>query len=443
MKVLLLSVGGSDAPVVISAQRHQPDLVIFFCTGSSGSATGSRETVDGEGLVCVDNPCFACGHKRKKDRKSIAKQLGLEANQYKIEIVPPDNIFEIYQAAERVIAKHISDGHQVMVDYTGGTKSMSVGLAAAAMEYNECTLSLVKGPRLDLLRVRDGMEQVAKLSSNLIYLRRQKKLSQNLLNSWNYHATAEVIAETRKECGNIMWKEQEEEFERALLLCRGFAAWDKFNYAKALPLVEIYKKDTAIAPYNKTLKKIKGTLDWYENWQPDNSKNPPDFSLVYDLLLNAERRATQGDFDDAIARIYRAVEMYAQFCLRTGEPRLTSDDLDITKLPASCRTEFTSKHKSGSKIQIALKDTYEVLSYLNHPVGQVWTKWRSKILHILNERNFSFLAHGMRPLQEENYQKVKNVIWEFIEESDIKRRGKIALKQVVQLPQRIWRSEVK
>lgn len=438
MKVLLLSVGGSDAPVVIAAQRHQPDLVIFFCTESSGSATGSRKTVDGEGLVCVDNSCSACGHKRRKDRKSIAKQLGLKENQYKIEIVPPDNIFEIYQAADAVIAKYISEGHQVIADYTGGTKSMSVGLAAAAMDHNECILSLVKGPRLDLLRVRDGMEQVSKLSSNLIYLRRQKKLSQNLLNSWNYHAAAEVIAETRKECGNIMGKEQEEEFERALLLCRGFAAWDKFNYEKAASLVKIYEKNAAITPYSITVKKIKKTLDWYENWQPDSSKNPPDFSLVYDLLLNAERRATQGDFDDAIARIYRAVEMYAQFCLRTGEPRLTSDDLDVTKLPANCRAEFTSKHKSGGKLQIGLKDTYEVLSYLKHPVGQVWTKWRSEILNILQERNFSFLAHGMRPLQEENYQKVKNVIWEFVNENDLARGDRITFKQAVQLPQKIW-----
>ena len=38
--------------------------------------------------------------------------------------------------------------------------------------------------------------------------------------------------------------------------------------------------------------------------------------MVEDLLLNAERRAIQGRYEDAIGRIYRAIELIAQIRLK-------------------------------------------------------------------------------------------------------------------------------
>lgn len=433
MKILILTVGGSDKPIVYSIKTHCPDFVVFICTDDEGQTKGSRETVNGDGLVCKERASSCCGYKEKEDRPSIIRQTELKENAYRIEIVDADSPYDSYKKAEKIINKYLAERHEVISDYTCGTKSMSAGLVMASMEHPECKLIVVTGPRLDLVKVRDGMERVSKIPVNLVYVKRQTALYQSLLGEWNYVAATKVLEEVSN-CGYV---ENEVRFERMLYMSRAFAAWDKFDYSNAVPLIDLYKRDEYIAPYNETLKKINATLDWYESWKPEEKKKPPGFMLIYDVLLNAERRAMQGKYDDAIARLYRALEMYAQFCLRMGNPRLASDDLDISLLPENCKEYFAAKRGPNNKVQIALTDDYNLLVYLKNPVGEVWKRRREKILAVLNKRNFSFLAHGMIPLTEKDYLDVKSVIWTFVKECDTALGLKENLKQARQLPQKI------
>ncbi|MEG3070461.1 MAG: hypothetical protein RQM92_06125 [Candidatus Syntrophopropionicum ammoniitolerans] len=85
-----------------------------------------------------------------------------------------------------MIKHYTSEGHEVIVDYTGGTKSMSVGLAVAAMEFPQSKLSVVKGVRQDLDRIKDGMEVVSKLPSHAVFAQRQKRLCMDLISQHNY-----------------------------------------------------------------------------------------------------------------------------------------------------------------------------------------------------------------------------------------------------------------
>ncbi|MGB9904225.1 MAG: hypothetical protein ACPLQO_06100 [Desulfotomaculales bacterium] len=174
MRVLVVTVGGSDQPLVKAINFYRPDLTVFLCTQTEGENKGSLETVDGPGKVCRDRLCPFCGKKEKEDRESIVKQAGIAGDAYKVLVVPPDDPYQIYETALRVIKEHLDQGDEVIVDYTGGTKSMSVGLAMAAVEYPQCGLSLVKGKRLDLMRVRDGLERVTRLFPHPVFLERQK-----------------------------------------------------------------------------------------------------------------------------------------------------------------------------------------------------------------------------------------------------------------------------
>jgi CRISPR-associated protein (TIGR02710 family) len=165
----------------------------------------------------------------------------------------------------------------------------------------------------------------------------------------------------------------------------------------------------------------------------------PGFLLAYDLLLNAERRASQGHYDDAIARIYRALEMYGQFCLRTANPRLTSENLNVELLPEIHRKYYETKRDPRTGVvQIGLKDNYETLCFINHPIAPIWDKWRNKLIDkALTKRNYSYLAHGMKPLSKMDYLEVKEVTWNFIMQCDEAMEFKQGLKDAKQLPQEI------
>lgn len=431
MRVLIVTVGGSDAPIVKSVEYNKPDLTIFMCTESRGQEKGSKDTILGAGLVCTEKTCSFCGQK-KPDRASIPKQANLNNDAYAVVSVESDDPYDTYGKASRLIKDYLSEGHEVLVDYTGGTKSMSVGLALAGMENEGCTVSFIKGPRLDLVRVMDGMERVAMLP-NKLYSFRQYRLFDELIKSRDYVAASKVLEDLGRH-GHI---EDEKQFERKTYLCRGFSAWDKFDYRNARQNISLYKELEDIAIYNKLIGKIVSTLDWHAKWKSDSNKNPPGFVLVYDVLLNAERRALQGNYDDGVSRLYRAVEMYAQFCLRTGNPRLRSDDLDISLLPTDCKDIFRSKTEQN-QVQIGLKDSFELLSRLNSPLGVVWQCWRDKILNILSKRNYSFLAHGMVPLNKQDFQEMQQIIWPFILECDKALGFRDGLRSAVQLPQVIY-----
>ncbi len=426
MKVLLLTVGGSDKPIVESIKRNQPDYVVFFCTEARGPEKGSRITVDGDGLVCQDRDGEA--------RPCIVAQTGLSRDQYEIVIVEADDLYSIYKTSYETIISFLKQGNEVIVDYTGGTKSMSAGLAAAGMDHEECKFSLVKGPRLDLIKVRDGMERVSQLP-NRSFVFRQKELCQRLIEQWDYSGAARILEQIDR--SGYLMPEDEDEISRLLYLSRGFELWDRFEYREAVKLIELYKTDGVIKPYNTILKQLVWTLDAYSKWTPDAPGKHPGFLLVYDVLLNAERKAAGGYYDDAVARIYRAVEMYAQFCLRYGDPPLTSDDIDLERLPEPVRDEYKARFNTDSKISIGLTENYNLLTKLGNPIGPVWMKWKSKIVDVLQKRNYSFLAHGFNPLTEQEYLEVRNRVWAFITECDSILGNQPNLGKAVQLPKRL------
>ncbi|MCL6558337.1 MAG: hypothetical protein K6U74_05960, partial [Firmicutes bacterium] len=219
IRVLILSVGGSDQPLVKAINSYRPDFTVFLCTETEGGNKGSRETVDGPGKVCQERICPICGKKEREDRESIVKQAGINENAYDVAVVPPDDPYQTYEAAARLIEHYLDQGAEVIVDYTGGTKSMSVGLAMAAMEYPRCSLSLVKGKRLDLVKVRDGMERVARLPTHLVYVERQKKLCRDFIKKWDYAAAARVLEEVSR-VPSFSSPEEERTLGRLLILCR-------------------------------------------------------------------------------------------------------------------------------------------------------------------------------------------------------------------------------
>lgn len=435
MKVLFINVGGSDVPIVTSIKNHRPDQVIFFATETTGkTSVGSRETIDGEGLVCKDRPMDGS---EPKDRPSIVKQTGLTSGQYKIIIVKHDDPYDIYMKAEPLILEHIKENHEVLVDYTGGTKSMSAGLAAAGMEHPECTLTVVTGARISTVRVQDGMERIAKLPMNKVFIRRQLNAWREFFAERDYYSAQKVLEVISTYGGDYG---DDGTIERLYYLSRGFTEWDRFNYQDALNYISLYKDEEKIAPYNKNLNLLIAAMKFYKEWSKDNKKKPPGdgFLLVYDIMYNAKRKGEQGYYDDAVARIYRAIEMYAQFCLMTSEQRMSTDDIQIDLLPEHCRKIFEAKRDPESnKIKVGLRDAYEILVHLDHPVGQVWQKWGRKVINENMKRNYSFLAHGIEPVTKEQYEEMIATIWTFFAECDQAMGFKNGINDYLQLPTEI------
>ena len=105
IKAMLISVGGTPEPLLKSIEHHQPEFVCFFAS-------------QGTNHISV----------------KVCDLLGDTAGgiRFATELVDNENdLLECHQKAENAVKRIHAGGYakdQVVVDYTGGTKNMSVAL---------------------------------------------------------------------------------------------------------------------------------------------------------------------------------------------------------------------------------------------------------------------------------------------------------------------------
>ncbi|TGH17923.1 MAG: TIGR02710 family CRISPR-associated protein [Aphanocapsa feldmannii 277cI] len=149
------------------------------------------------------------------------------------------------------------------------------------------------------------------------------------------------------------------------------------------------------------------------------------YELVQDLPLNAERRVTQKRYDDAVGRLYRAMELTAQLLLCCGvRERLCGDGKTkgiIEHLPERLRSAYLEKQKQSRKgegpLQLALTESYKLLADLDHPVGARWNEREGQLKGVLKHRNNSLFAHGFQPISYSQWTEFNNIVGPFIRET--------------------------
>jgi hypothetical protein len=418
-KILVLSVGSSAEPVVNAIKSYEPDFVYFFC---SSGPKGSEVTIDSPGDPCGDkrrSKCPDCGHDYylgNPKGKAIVVQTGLDGDQYEIVTVDdPDDLNKCYQSLLNLtesLKERYGDA-QIIANYTGGTKTMSVALALVSVMTQQWDLSLNIGPRTDLIKVRSGDVPVV-IDKWRIFWQSQFDSLGMLLDNYYYAFVAHSVSAILLQPLDKQLQVQLIEIRR---ICEAFDLWDKFQHQKALELLEPY--GSRFAPYiirvKKILEKVKAT----------------GYETVSDLLSNAERRAAQYSYDDAVARLYRATELFAQIRLKK-EYGYKTGDLKLEQLPKHLQEKYNGYIKDD-KLMLGLRKDYELLSDLGDPLGKSYGQQEGRILEAIKRRNLSIGAHGLTPLAEEDYLIVKNTLEGFI----IKAASEIGLNlEKEQLPGR-------
>ncbi|TBR58419.1 CRISPR-associated protein [Westiellopsis prolifica IICB1] len=412
-KILLVTVGGSHQPIVTAIRELQPDRVIFLCSDGS---KGSKSQVIGEGSPCE----VRRGTEVIERLPNIPTQIGLgdrfQQNRDLILIQEPDDLSECYQKASlsiQSIQQQFPDA-QTVADYTGGTKSMSIGLAMAALDY-QATLYVTTTVRTNIIKIERGELTGQATVAPVVAQRTIEQFLPIFLQQYNYPA---AIAQLKRLLSSmVLPSETRRQIQSLYACCRGLDAWDRFEHREALEFFESqmkYREIRQLALFLKRVINSRGQIN--ENFDSSNGTEGHGYEIVQDLLLNAERRAVQERYDDAVGRVYRALELLAQirllksYGIRTG-------DVDIQQLPESLRDEYEQKRSSFKKIiQLALRNSYELLSKLpDDPIGQLYQQNANKIISTLEVRNNSLFAHGFQPITSSDYEDVSKVFVNFIQ----------------------------
>lgn len=385
MTILVLTVGGSHQPLVTAIQSVKPDRVVFLCSEDASTGKGSYAQVVGGGQVIKSDPKL-----EKPDLPNITTQTDLLADRYEVlKIQNFDSLQDCYYVAHGVLERlrRENPDTKIVADYTGGTKSMTAGLALAAVDDGSCDINLVTGTRSNLDKVRNRTEFARPV---MVWdLRGHRKLEEVRfrLSRYDYAGAADLLTTM----GSMPISETFfQKITAGISVCRGLDAWDRFNHNEAKTLLE---------PYRKYLVQESIVLD---DLCREQSRDP--YVHVEDLLLNAERRAVQGRYDDAVARIYRAMELIAQVRLRKTYG-INTADVDLEKLPTQARESLVRYRSDDGIIQLPLFAAWILLSTIvNDPLGIWFEANKASVQDFLGSRNFSILAHGDKPIDEAIYR---------------------------------------
>jgi hypothetical protein len=211
-------VGGSPEPIVNVIRFYEPDFIYFFC---SSGPKGSTIMIDGPGEPCGNkskSKCPECGYEYyfgNPKGKAIVFQAGLSKDKYEIITVDdPDDLNLCYTTLVNLSRsiKTIYPEAQIIANYTGGTKTMSATMALVGIMTEEWDLSLNKGPRLDIIKIKGGDIPVV-INKWQIFAEQSLESASKTLENYDY-ALADVII------SGLLFHPLELSLERRLLRAR-------------------------------------------------------------------------------------------------------------------------------------------------------------------------------------------------------------------------------
>ena len=386
--ILLCTVGGSHTPILTAIAQARPDYVVFFASGpdpATGQA-GSLPQVLGKGAPVTERQPDG------QDRKlaNIPTLAGLGTGAYEAQEVPTDDLDGAVGLMRQALRDLRRDHPQarIVADYTGGTKSMAAALVLVALESEGVELQLVTGARGDLIRVQDGSQARIAVETEGIRLRRALDAYLGAWESFNY---AEAAAGLER-LGRL--QQPRDRFLRGDLqiardLSRAFDAWDRFDHASALPILDNYR--ARIGRHSGLL------FTFLDLLLAHDARQRP--ARLWDLWLNAQRKGAQARYDDAVARLYRLTEGTAQWLLaRRG--------IDTAALaPEHLPPDSDLRPTRDGTFKAGLLDAWRLAAHhLGGEVAGFFAQQGEPLRHHLLVRNASLLAHGDQPIGAADWQ---------------------------------------
>lgn len=393
-RILVLTVGTLEAPLRQCLERIRPTRAVFLCTAVS------KATVNGL-LELVPLPGF--------DPEADIILLG-----------NGDELERVYATAAELLERlrrEIPDA-DLTVDYTCGTKSMVAALAMAAVDTPGVGILLTTGERKAGEGVISGTTSSPRpVPVGTIHHHRLIVTDlPPLLARYDYAAARECVARVRL---LPLPKEEALQLQRLEDRLVAFDAWDRFDHRQAADSLTEFKGKNRLLDYKLMLKRVIDSRKRLDSdaagWSTPSMKGHG-LETVEDLILNAERRVKQERYDDAVGRLYRAMELAAQLLLKQDHDILTGS-LDLTLLPEAIRASFAERQeRQGKPLQIGLTESYDLLAALEHPAGELWQKHRSELLDRLQIRNHSLFAHGFQSISYGMWHQLSKTICPFLEE---------------------------
>jgi len=408
-KAIIMTVGGSPDPLTKTINRENPDLVIFITT---------QETDNIDMPIIMENTAS-----RFRSKRVIIDNF--------------NDIRECYEKTKEALAylDNEKDEFNIKADITGGTKPMAGALSILANEKGFEFIYVGGRERTRKGRgyVKKGAEEFFEAENlNRLHAEILKRKVPVLINNYHYQAAADYIESEIKEIPENLHPL----YECIRNICRGYNHWDNWNHQEA---IRTFKKECEFTSVGSSFRligedkiadfvtKTENMVNFLGELNRNSLKKKVIISdlLIKDILANAKRRMKEGNYDDAIIRLYKSLEMKAKGEL-FNEYGIDNSDVDPEKInDVGLRKNIikNNHNKKEDKYKIGLYKSYTVLKSKGNRFGDKFYSKEYKYYkkNIAFNRNNSWLIHDNLTVKLENFKSLFKTTLKFLEidESEI------------------------
>lgn len=388
--LLVLGVGMREAPVILSILSVQPSKVVLLHTkGSEGTAQ----------RVMAD--CDIAG-------------LGILIEKVLIDEVDASENYRILK--KDIIEKYGRHKDGMMIDPTGGRKIVSVSLGTFAFFYRIPIIYLHAEKSMGITipfsgrikRVDNPYDYYGDIELNLLC---------DYFKGYSFDAAFRICMGLRETVKDISLYVKLEIIGDIIEI---YKDWDRFfhsqyfvsNRDRPENLSErLHNINEKMERFNHLIiKDISRNIEFLNRLDCgyECKKNICDKYRLIDLFCNAKRRESEGKHDDAVARLYRCLEMCSTIALKEfGIENVANPDYDLfaERIGKSSEEFIAELQKELGYVpeKLALSAQMELLAIAGSKIGAIYKGMQKegKGDSLMDKRNRSILAHGTNPVSKD------------------------------------------
>lgn len=399
----VMTAGGSPEALILSLDVLRPQKAFFLHSDWP------------ESVQCVDR---------------VTRILELPASRFNMTEVNPDDTLDTYAGVKQAV-EWAGQPDQVVVDISGGKKSMSAAAALAAYVIGADIVYVNSEFWQPLGKPRPGSEFLALLSHPYtIFGDLVQREAERFYAKHDYRSAERLFEQLARDVPALV------DYEHFRRLSASYQAWDCFNLPRACSEMEALVDELQRRrPLEAGLKlmphlaQLWGQAETLGRLRPLTGRlrdgDTPDLrilqhgqqavDLVFSLHANALRREREGRLDMAALLLYRVLELLAQrrLALRgidTRAPDLESAGINAERWHEAFQSCFGRTPREGLPGRLGALDAY-VLLFTQGDALAKGLDWGS-LQNAVDARNRSLFAHGFRLLKDKDYRRFQRVVTE-------------------------------
>lgn len=349
---------------------------------------------------------------KQKFLNRIIEKTNLKPSQYIIDTLEYDKI-DIAEVYEKIRARlDLFIGKKVIMDLTRGKRIMSVGAGIVGAFFGFDLVYINEEWNDNFKRGIPGTEKLSLAKNPFdVFGDLELKEARDFFSHYNYGAALALYKRIKLKIVDPRRVEVEE------LLSETYLHWNSFNFKAALSKLQqaINKAEQYSLPLPHNIKKNLIALEILTGGVPLKGKDIYNLHVMIDLYTNAIRKAEVGNFEDAITRLYRVIELMSQYRLSSYDIETSDPHIDKYKEHYSKITKEIYDFEKPLPTEIGLKDGYLLLYILNDFLVEGYSIEDIKsIFSIIRSRDMSIIAHGLQLAGEKVFVNMNDLAKSFI-----------------------------